>query len=447
MRLRLLIDESLEGLLATLKGLETRMDLEVEHYRGQAIPAGVTRPDVVFLSGALEAQEPASRLGTHVFRVGGQPGPATLPDSIDEGSLEAILDLCREAACRERQLAETRGAHERLVSTQKQLLQVEKLSSLGQLSAGIAHEINNPLFVIMGNLELALERSAGRVQGFIQKALTNAERIKRIVLDLREFYAPSRNELVELNLNGILENAVPIVTLQASGAPIQFELELQPDLPAICGDDNQLLQVFSNLLLNSIQAMPKGGVVGVRSRLQGQQVVVDVSDTGVGIPPENLGRVFDPFFTTKRDRTGTGLGLSVTYTIIENHSGTIEVASELGRGTTFTVRLPAVPPSIRIAEPAPPSERRQVAIRNTGCQVLVSDEDEATRDYVRALLTEAGLVADAAGNAAQTLERLLAVDYGLVVLDLRVAGPGGFACSRAELLETIRRIVDDEPAP
>ncbi|MBI2944762.1 MAG: response regulator [Candidatus Wallbacteria bacterium] len=322
---------------------------------------------------------------------------------------------------------EVRDSYDRLVATQKQLLQVEKLSSLGQLSAGIAHEINNPLFVIMGNLELAIERVEGRLRDYLKKALSNAERIKKIVFDLREFYAPSRNLFVELDLNRILENAIPIVSLQSQSGRVNFKLELGEGLPSVRGDDNQLLQVFTNLLLNAIQAMPEGGEVIVGSRYTAGQVMVEVTDTGVGIPPEHLSRVFDPFFTTKRDWTGTGLGLSVTHTIVENHHGSIEVESTLGTGTTFRVRLPAVPSTSPAVE-ADLAPKPLPTITNTSLSVLVVDDDEHIREYIQTVLSDSGLGSDVAGNAAEALNLARRKPYDLIFLDNKMPGASGLEC-------------------
>ncbi|MBI4866711.1 MAG: response regulator [Candidatus Wallbacteria bacterium] len=351
--------------------------------------------------------------------------PSYLQDDISQALV--IASAAAIALDNLRLYREVRDSYDRLVATQKQLLQVEKLSSLGQLSAGIAHEINNPLFVIMGNLELAIERVEGRLRDYLKKALSNAERIKKIVFDLREFYAPSRNLFVELDLNRILENAIPIVSLQSQSGRVNFKLELGEGLPSVRGDDNQLLQVFTNLLLNAIQAMPEGGDVIVGSRYAAGQVLVEVSDTGVGIPPEHLSRVFDPFFTTKRDWTGTGLGLSVTHTIVENHHGSIEVESTVGTGTTFRVRLPAVPSTAPAVE-VDLALKKLPTITNTSLSVLVVDDDEHIREYIQTVLSDSGLASDVAGNAAEALTLARRKPYDLIFLDNKMPGASGLEC-------------------
>ncbi|MBI3890620.1 MAG: response regulator [Candidatus Wallbacteria bacterium] len=381
----------------------------------------------------------------------GKPGHALAICLISEGRLVGLLIACRpaeEPSYNQDDLSqalvigsaaaiaidnlrlyrEVRESYDRLVHTQKQLLQVEKLSSLGQLSAGIAHEINNPLFVIMGNLELAIERVEGRLKEYLKKALTNADRIKKIVFDLREFYAPSRNLFVELDINRIIENAVPIVSLQSQAGKVGFDLKLGEALPSIRGDDNQLLQVMTNLLLNAVQAMPEGGQVSVDSHYESGMVVISVSDTGVGIPPEHLSRVFDPFFTTKRDWTGTGLGLSVTHTIVENHHGHIEVQSIVGAGTTFRVRLPAVPTASASVTEEGPTTRTAPIIENKALRVLVVDDDEHIREYIQTVLSDSGVGSDAAASASEAMKMAGGKPYDLIFLDNKMPGKSGLEC-------------------
>ncbi len=318
---------------------------------------------------------------------------------------------------------EARQSYDRLMATQKQLLQVEKLSSLGQLSAGIAHEINNPLFVIMGNLELAVERVDGRLKSYLQKALGNAERIKKIIMDLREFYAPSKNVFAEVRLNTILENAIPIVNLQNARSTIEFQLDLAETLPPVKGDDNQLLQVVTNILLNAVQAMPDGGKVTIASRSMDGFVLVSIADDGAGIPADQLDRIFDPFFTTKRDWTGTGLGLSVSHTIVENHMGSIEVESEAGRGTTFKIRLPAM--GWVQASGAGLIQEPEIMLVNRGVSVLVVDDDENTREYIQEMLVDFGVKSDTACDAYEALRLARVKPYDLIFLDNKMPGRNG----------------------
>lgn len=340
---------------------------------------------------------------------------------------------------------QARRAHDELLSTQRQFIQVEKLTSLGQLSAGIAHEINNPLFVIMGHLEMGMDRCEGTVRNHMKKALESAERIKRIVLDLRQFYQPAKNVFGPISVNRIVENAIPIVRLQVKDRPLQFKLDLAEDLPLIHGDDNQILQVFINLLLNAAQAQPEGGDVRVRTSHEDSEVVARVSDDGVGIPPENLNRVYDPFFTTKREWTGTGLGLAVTHTIIQKHSGVIDIQSSLGQGTTVVIRFPAyVDEDLAGAGEGPPVPAPVVTRTSAAppagdvrrIRMLVVDDEPFIQEYMADLLEDEADV-DTADGGREALKLIEANDYDVVFLDKVMPEMGGE--------ETLRKIREQKP--
>jgi signal transduction histidine kinase/ActR/RegA family two-component response regulator len=305
----------------------------------------------------------------------------------------------------------------------------EKLSSLGQLAAGIAHEINNPLFVITGNLELASSLVPQKARTLLDKALKAAERIRRIVFDMRQFYLPVSHaaRVAPVDINTLVASSVQIVSLQPAFRTVSFVKDLGDGLTPVVGDDNQLLQVLTQLLLNAAQAMPKGGIITVRTREQDGRVVLTVADTGVGIPRENLARVFDPFFTTKQDWMGTGLGLSVSYTIVKNHGGAIELDSEEGRGSTFTVRLPVAPrpEPARSVEPGGPARGAAASRR-----VLVADDEDTVRDFLEFLLTDAGYQVDLARDGATALEMLGRADYGVVLMDHLMPGLSGIEICR-----------------
>ncbi len=229
---------------------------------------------------------------------------------------------------------------------QGQLVRSEKLASLGELVAGIAHEINNPLTGIMVFASLTLEnpRLHEGLRGDIETIFRETQRCAGIVQGLLEFSREATPEKTQESVNYILEKSLRLLENQAGFHDIRIRREFDGDLPKILVDANQLNQVFINIILNAAQAMVCGGELTLTSGLDptGSGVFVRVRDTGCGIPEENLKRIFDPFFTTK-DQGGTGLGLSVSYGIIENHGGTIEVESVVGEGTTFTVLLPLKP--------------------------------------------------------------------------------------------------------
>jgi signal transduction histidine kinase/DNA-binding response OmpR family regulator len=233
-----------------------------------------------------------------------------------------------------------------LRATQEQLVQAEKLASIGQLAAGVAHEINNPIGVILGFAQLMLKRTPE--DNAMHKPLATIEReglrCKGIVQDLLDFAAQRQPVLSRVDINAVIEAASDLMPHHVNSEKVEVVKGYAPDLPRVLGDENQLQQVFLNIMLNAYQAMPDGGKLRIASRVADGEVYAVFVDTGMGISQENLKRIFDPFFTTKEVGEGTGLGLSISYGIIEQHGGTIEVESEVGVGSTFTVRLPVAPP-------------------------------------------------------------------------------------------------------
>jgi two-component system, NtrC family, sensor kinase len=231
---------------------------------------------------------------------------------------------------------------------QEQLIRSEKLASLGELVAGIAHEINNPLtgILVFTSLLGSDPKLDPSLRSDLDTIIRETERCATIVRGLLEFSRESIPRKTWSSLNSIMDAALTLVKHQSLFQNIDIETEYRQDLPNVLVDPNQVEQVFMNILLNAGQAMPGEGKLTIRSGISkgGAQVFVTITDTGHGIPEENISRIFDPFFTTKENR-GTGLGLSVSYGIINNHGGTIEVQSRAGHGTSFTVKLPVTPPT------------------------------------------------------------------------------------------------------
>jgi two-component system, NtrC family, sensor kinase len=228
---------------------------------------------------------------------------------------------------------------------QEELLQSRKISAIGTLTSGIAHELNNPINNIVLTAE-ALKEDFGQVEreealGLIQDILVQAERASDIVRGLLDFSRSERPEMEPVSIPSIIDDTLKLVRNQLMLSGIQVDREISPELPPIAGDRKSLQQVFLNLFINAIQAMPDGGVLTIRVWPDnGRLLHVDVKDTGEGIDPENLPRIFDPFYTTKEVGRGTGLGLSVTYGIIEKHGGHIEAHSKMDEGATFSITLP-----------------------------------------------------------------------------------------------------------
>jgi two-component system NtrC family sensor kinase len=229
-----------------------------------------------------------------------------------------------------------------LKAAQDQLIQSEKLASIGQLASGVAHEINNPIGVILGFAQVLVRRAEKDDPMFkpLQSIEREALRCKAIVHNLLDFARRTTPTLQSLELYRVLDTTCELLTHQLADQGTQIIKSYDSDLPLIMGDANQLQQVFTNIIMNAHQAMTDGGELRISTRKVGDEVHVLFADTGEGIDSENVGRIFDPFFTTKEVGQGTGLGLSVSYGIVQNHGGTIEVESKLGVGSVFSVRLP-----------------------------------------------------------------------------------------------------------
>ena len=238
------------------------------------------------------------------------------------------------------------------VSLESQLAQADKLSSIGLLAAGVAHEINTPLAVISSYSQMLAKqlRDDARLGPVLDKITQQSFRAAEIANGLLNFSRTSSTEFRETNLNQVIRDTLSLLEHQFKTAKIHVDLELEGDLPPIHGNPGKLQQVFLNLLLNAKDAMPNGGELRV-STLANGHVEARIADTGSGIAPEHLKRIYDPFFTTKTtpkpgDRRGTGLGLSVSYGIIQEHAGKIHVESAVGAGTTFHLQFPLLRSSV-----------------------------------------------------------------------------------------------------
>ena len=258
---------------------------------------------------------------------------------------EMHADLEEWAATLEEKVAQRT---EELVRMQTRVAQAEHLASLGMLSAGVAHEINNPLGGILALTSLTLEDTPpedARHEN-LEEVVRQTERCRNIVKGLLEFSRQSDTHQEPVDINEVLVKTLNLIESQALFFNVEVVREFQQDLPAVDGDRSELQQVFMNLIMNAVQSMEKGTIrIGTRIDPAADQVEVSVADTGHGIPRELLDRVFDPFFTTKASGKGTGLGLSIAYGIITKHGGTIAVESELAVGTRFTIRFPALQPA------------------------------------------------------------------------------------------------------
>lgn len=278
------------------------------------------------------------------------------------GFLHISRDVTIEKEMQEKLMAaydELNEAHQRLKENQEQLIQIEKLTSLGQLAASVAHEVNNPLSGVLIYTQLLTKKIGGTgipkevALEYLSKMESELTRSTRLIRNLLDFARQSPPAFRELNLNDVVNRAYDLAAHTAQMQHVEAIKELDPSLPTLTADFDQLQQVFTNLILNAVQAMAQGGKLTIRTGMVNGDVLLQVSDTGCGITPENMRKLFTPFFTTKREVKGVGLGLAVSYGIIQRHKGKIEVRSKVGEGTTFVVRLPVNPVGTGAASSAP----------------------------------------------------------------------------------------------
>jgi signal transduction histidine kinase len=239
-----------------------------------------------------------------------------------------------EAEREQRHIAEQSQIH---------LVLSEKLAATGRLAASLAHEINNPLQAIHNSLQLMLcfQLTPDEQREYLLVASEEVERLIALVSRILSFARQPKGEIRPTDLNQIVEKVLALTRKYIQHHHIALRQDLCPDLPAVFGDPDELAQVFMNIVLNGVDAMPEGGTLHVSSRMAaGERLAVDISDTGPGIPPKYLDRVFEPFFSSKDD--GSGLGLFISHNIVEQHGGKITVQNTEGGGTTFTVWLPVI---------------------------------------------------------------------------------------------------------
>jgi signal transduction histidine kinase len=237
---------------------------------------------------------------------------------------------------------------------ESQLAQAEKLSSIGLLAAGVAHEVNTPLAVISSYTQMLAKQVRGdeRLAPLLDRITSQTFRASEIVNSLLNFSRTGNTEFSDIDLNIVIRDTLTLLEHQFKTAEVHLELDLKPELPRIVGNANKLQQVFLNLFINAKDAMTAGGSLRVATEVNGR-VGVLIADTGSGIAPEHMQRIYDPFFTTKNaasdgQRRGTGLGLAVTYGIIQEHAGRIHVDSAVGRGTTFRLEFPAARKALHV---------------------------------------------------------------------------------------------------
>jgi PAS domain S-box-containing protein len=333
---------------------------------------------------------------------------------------------------------------------EEQLIQAEKLAAMGQMLAGVAHELNNPLTAILGVTELLRDREGTDDPTKHQLELTHrqARRAARIVQNLLEFSRPASPQKKALDVNGLIERTLQLHEHSLRRNNVEVDFHPQAGLPGVIGDANQLIQVFLNLVTNAEQAIREvreTGRIQIRLAATANRITVTVQDDGVGIRPEALPRIFDPFYTTKRPGGGTGLGLSICMSIIREHGGNIEAESLPAGGSAFTVYLPIAvgktpEPLLATGELRGVSSEalRPAASLLKNRAILVLDDEESIRMLLEEGLSAQGLQVECAGTFEEALTLLQRSIYDVLLCDLHLSA-GGFAVDGRD---AARRILD-----
>jgi PAS domain S-box-containing protein len=341
------------------------------------------------------------------------------PLSDERGQIEGVVMSCRDVT--------------ELKRLEEQLIQAEKLAAMGQMLAGVAHELNNPLTAILGVTELLREREGFDDPAKRQLELTHrqARRAARIVQNLLEFARPASPQKKPLDVNSLVERTLQLHEHSLRRNNVVVDFTPQPDLPGVVGDGNQLIQIFLNLITNAEQAIREvreTGRIQIRLSQYAGKILLTVQDDGVGIRPEALPRLFDPFYTTKRPGGGTGLGLSICLSIIKEHGGTIEAEALPAGGSAFTVYLP-----IATSGPAPPMVDSGTVSLDPDLSVgeafkdraiLVLDDEESIRMLLEEGLSTHGFSVDSAATPDQALALARRRSYDVLLCDLNLSTGG-----------------------
>jgi signal transduction histidine kinase/CheY-like chemotaxis protein len=412
--------------------LELNRPLRTDDYAGTCQAYGVepvtTSAGLRFWLGApMIAGDRA--LGVIVVRGGVRPFTEA-----EERLLVNIAHLGALAMSSARLYEERTRAFGELAAAQDQLVRTEKLRALGEMASGVAHDFNNLLASILGRAQLLLRRvkepqQRQWLQVIERSALDGAQTVKR----LQDFTRIRRDQpLLPLDLSDVVRDALEITQSRWQEEPLSrgFTIEVRTALPAVAqilGDASELREVFTNLILNAVDAMPEGGALALGTAVVDGHVVATVADTGLGIPAGVRDKIFDPFFTTKGPR-GTGLGLSMTYGIVSRHGGTVTVESEEGRGTTFRL---AFPPALGhvVLPPAPASATNGSPTQRVRC--LVVDDEPTVRTVLADILKSAGHAVVEAADGAEAIARFRAEPFDVVLTDLAMPRVSGWQVARA----------------
>jgi signal transduction histidine kinase len=348
--------------------------------------------------------------------------------------------LERQVRVRTAQLESTLS---QLRTTQAQIIKQERLRALGMMAGGIAHDFNNALTMMLGYGELLLPylqfKAPEKERGYLHHMIAAAEDARNVVGRLREFYRPAgaQDVRVPVDLNSVVEHAVGLTapkwqgTKRAEGVQITVEVDLA-EIPPVAGTASELREMLMNFIFNSVDAMPQGGTILIKTRVNDGKVVIIVTDSGVGMDSEERARCLEPFYTTKGEQ-GTGLGLAVVYGIVQRHNGVIEIASEKGQGTTISVTFPAgglmSSPAVEVPLAIEVSRR-----------VLVADDQEIICELLAEYLRADGHEVTLANSGTEALEKFRSGEFDVVVTDQAMPGLSG-----VQVAATIKSTQPDLP--
>lgn len=337
-----------------------------------------------------------------------------------------------------------------LSKTHEQIIKQERLRALGEMASGIAHDLNNSITPIVGFADLLLmypESADNRadLKMYLEAIRTAAKDAGSVVNRLREFYRKRDDwdPMFPVDMNKVVSEAKSLTSpkwkdmAQAKGTDVEFETDLDADLPTIAGDESSFRTALTNLIINSVDAMPEGGKIRVKTRHIGEEIYLEIADTGFGMSDDVRTRAFEPFFTMKGE-SGTGMGLAMVYGIVERHGGSVDIQSVPDIGTTIAIALPLTTPkagAIRVGSSSVAEQRPDYQI-----DVLAVDDEPLIRDFIYRSLTRDGHTVTTASNGRKALEVLHQAKFDLVITDRGMPEIGG-----DQLASAIKRDFGDVP--
>ena len=338
----------------------------------------------------------------------------------DEGRIIGFRGISRD-------VTERKQREEERKQLEQKAQYASRLASVGELAAGVAHEINNPLTAVIGYAHLLLDRKdiPIDIKRDVEVINEGAQRVAGIVKKLLVFARQAKPERTYVDINEIINNTLELRAYSLRGNNVKVILQLDPDLPMTVADPGQLQQVFLNLIMNAeaeVKQAHGGGKLAIKTEQLGGNIRISFKDNGLGIARENLERVFNPFFTTRKVGQGTGLGLSVCHGIVTEHKGRIWAESQVGRGATFIVELPIMAESRQLDMPEPVKDETRKVSR---ARILVVDDELMVRQFVSETLAQEGHEVEVVDSAEVALEQINNKDYQAIMLDIKMPGMSG----------------------